>query len=232
MKKISILLAEDHVIVRESIRQSLEREPNLVVVGEAGDGEEAVRMAKKLNPSVIIMDISLPNINGIEATKRIKAAQPSAIILVLTAYDYEQYIFPLLEAGAAGYLLKDISSRELINAIQTVYRGEAVLHPAIARKVLERFKQSKTEQEKVHYADVLTERETMVLKMAAKGMSNTDIAEALFLSVRTIESHLGSIFNKLSVGSRTEAVIEAMRKGWFTLEELTQSSPDDKNRKP
>ena len=221
MKKITILLAEDHVVVRESIRQSLERQANFSVVGEAGDGEEAVRMTKELRPDVIIMDISLPKLNGIEATKQIKALQPSAIILVLTAYDYEQYIFPLLEAGAAGYLLKDISSRELISAIQTVYRGEAVLHPAVARKVLERFKQTKEEGKRGHELELLTEQETAVLKMAAKGMSNKDIAEELHLSVRTIESHLGSIFNKLVVGSRTEAVIEAMRKGWFTLEELS-----------
>ncbi len=221
MKKITILLAEDHVVVRESIRQSLERQANFSVVGEAGDGEEAVRMTKELRPDVIIMDISLPKINGIEATKQIKAFQPSAIVLVLTAYDYEQYIFPLLEVGAAGYLLKDISSRELISAIQTVYRGEAVLHPTVARKVLERFKQTKGEGKKGHELELLTEQETTVLKMAAKGMSNKDIAEELHLSVRTIESHLGSIFNKLVVGSRTEAVIEAMRKGWFTLKELS-----------
>ena len=221
MKKITILLAEDHVVVRESIRQSLERQSNFSVVDEAGDGEEAVRMAKELKPDVIIMDISLPKLNGIEATKQIKALQPSAIILVLTAYDYEQYIFPLLEVGAAGYLLKDISSRELISAIQTVYRGEAVLHPAVARKVLERFKQTKEEGKRGHELELLTEQETSVLKMAAKGMSNKDIARKLHLSVRTIESHLGSIFNKLAVGSRTEAVIEAMRKGWFTLEELS-----------
>lgn len=221
MKKIAILLAEDHVVVRESIRQSLEHEPSLVVVGEAGDGKEAVRMARQLKPDVIIMDISMPKLNGIEATKQIKEFQPSAIILALTAYDYEQYIFPLLEAGAAGYLLKDISSRELISAIHTVHKGEAVLHPAIARKVLERFKQPKVEGKKESGLDLLTDRETAILKMAAKGMGNSDIAEELHLSVRTIESHLGSIFNKLGVGSRTEAVIEAMRKGWFTLEELS-----------
>jgi len=218
MKKITILLVEDHVVVRESIRQFLEREEKLEVVGEAGDGEEAVQMASQLKPDVIIMDISMPKLNGIEATKRIKALQPSAAILILTAYDYEQYIFPLLEAGAAGYLLKDVSSRELISAIETVYQGEAVLHPAVARKVMERL--TKVEPTGERASDLLSERELTILKMAAKGMSNSDIAEELHLSARTVESHLGSIFNKLGVGSRTEAVIKAMKKGWFTLEEL------------
>jgi len=220
MKKITVLLAEDHVVVRESIRQFLEREAQLEVVGEAGDGEEAVQMASQLKPDVIIMDISMPKLNGIEATKQIKALQPSATILILTAYDYEQYIFPLLEAGAAGYLLKDISSRELVNAIETVYKGEAVLHPAVARKVMQRLRQAKAEPSGERALDLLSKREITILKMAASGMSNGDIAEKLHLSARTVESHLGSIFNKLGVGSRTEAVIKAMKKGWFTLEEL------------
>lgn len=220
MKKITVLLAEDHVVVRESIRQFLEREAQLEVVGEAGDGEEAVQMASQLKPDVIIMDISMPKLNGIEATKQIKALQPSAAILILTAYDYEQYIFPLLEAGAAGYLLKDISSRELVSAIETVYKGEAVLHPAVAYKVMQRLRQAKVEPSGERALDLLSKREVTILKMAASGMSNGDIAEKLHLSARTVESHLGSIFNKLGVGSRTEAVIKAMKKGWFTLEEL------------
>ena len=220
MKKITILLAENHVVVRESIRRFLEREANFEVVGEAGDGEEAVQMASQLKPDVIVMDISMPKLNGIEATKQIKALQPSAVVLILTAYDYEQYIFPLLEAGAAGYLLKDVSSRELVSAIQTVHKGEAVLHPAVARKVMERLRQTKVEPTGERALDLLTEREITILKMAARGMSNNDMAQELHLSVRTIESHLGSIFNKLGVGSRTEAVIQAMKKGWFTLEEL------------
>ncbi len=220
MKKITILIAEDHVVVRESIRQFLERGAKLEVVGEASDGEEAVKMASQLKPDVIIMDISMPKLNGIEATKQIKAQQPSATILILTAYDYEQYIFPLLEAGAAGYLLKDISGHELVNAIETVHRGEAVLHPAVALKVMERLRQTKAESTGGRASDLLTEREIAILKMAARGMGNNDIADELHLSARTIESHLATIFNKLSVGSRTEAVIKAMKNGWFTLEEL------------
>lgn len=219
-KDITILLAEDHVLVRESVRQSLEREPNLKVVGEAGDGDEAVAMARKLKPDVILMDISMPKLNGIEATKQIKAFQPSAVILILTAYDYEQYIFPLLEAGAAGYLLKDVTSRELISAISTVHKGDVVLHPAIARKVMSRFQHVKDGYSEKDASVLLTEREVVVLKMAAKGMSNSAIANELHLSVRTIESHLGAIFNKLGVGSRTEAVIQAMKRGWLTLEDL------------
>jgi two-component system, NarL family, response regulator LiaR len=218
-KIITILLVEDHVIVRESIRQSLERKPNFRVVGEASDGEEAVKMAQKLKPDVIIMDISMPKLNGIDATKQIKAVQPSSAILVLSAYDYEQYIFPLLAAGAAGYLLKDVNSRELAEAIETVHRGESVLHPSVARKVLQRFKH--TGEHPGEEADkILTEQELTILKMAAKGMNNKNIADELSISIRTVESHLASIFAKLGVGSRTEAVIQAMRQGWFTLEEL------------
>ena len=220
MKKINILLAEDHVVVRESIRRSLEAQEQFNVVGEASDGEEAVRLASSIKPDVIIMDISMPRMNGIEATKQIKAIQPTTAILILTAYDYEQYIFSLLSAGAAGYLLKDISSRELIEAIQTVHRGESVLHPLVARKVLERFRISRSDTQAEQGTDIITDREMDVLKMAARGKSNSSIAEEMHLSIHTIESHLGSIFNKLGVGSRTEAVIQAIKRGWLTLEQL------------
>jgi len=218
--KIRIVLAEDHTVVRESIRQFLEREPDLIVVGEATDGEEAVQIATQLTCDVIVMDIAMPKLNGIEATKRIKALNPSTAVLVLTAYDYDQYIFALLEAGAAGYLLKDVSGQELIRAIRAVYKGESVLHPAITRKVIDRFKKSEARAAEERITGVLSERESEVLKRAAKGMSNKDIAEELFLSVRTVENHLRSIFDKLGVGSRTEAVIYALKKGWFTLDEI------------
>ena len=217
MGSIRILLAEDHVVVRESIRQFLDRQRDLEVVGEASDGEEAVQLTAKLRPDVVVMDVAMPNVNGIEATKRIKTLFPTTAVLALTAYDYDQCIFALLDAGAAGYLLKDVNMRELIDAIRAVHRGDCVLHPAVARKVVMRFRGTPSEREVLGR---LTEREVEVLRMAAEGMCNKDIAQQLYLSVRTIEAHLGSIFNKLGVGSRTEAVVYALKRGWFSIEDL------------
>lgn len=221
MEKITVLLAEDHKVVRQGIRQFLDRERDIKVVGEASDGEEAVRLTGELKPDIVILDISMPKLNGIEAAKQIKQLDPRTIMLILTAYDYEEYIFPILEAGAAGYLLKDMSGHELVDAIRTVYRGETVLHPAVARKLVERFRKKSVNEESEKELEALTDREIEVLKMAATGMSNKEIASELFLSVHTIESHLTSIFNKLGVGSRIEAVMEGLRHDWFTLEDIS-----------
>jgi DNA-binding NarL/FixJ family response regulator len=221
MNKIKVMLAEDHVVVREGTRELIQHEDDMEVVGEAGDGEEAVALAPRTKPDVIIMDVNMPKLNGIEATKQIKAIMPSVAVLVLTAYDNDQYVTALLEAGAAGYLLKNIKGRELIDAVRAVNAGESVLHPKIARKVLNRFVVSGTKPEGGPVVNILSERELEVLKLAAKGLSNRDIAEHLFLSIRTVQAHLGNIFNKLDVGSRTEAILYGLKKGWFSVEDLS-----------
>ncbi|MBN2076248.1 MAG: response regulator transcription factor [Dehalococcoidales bacterium] len=219
MDRIRILIADDHAVVREGTRQFLEREDDLEVVGEAADGEEAIRLVGSLNPDVAIMDISMPNIDGIEATRQIKAKYPKVAVLILSAYDDDQFVFSLLEAGAAGYLLKSVRGNELVNAIREVSAGESVLHPTIARKVLNRFTHITGETQK-QKQDVLTEREIEVLQLAAQGSSNQEIADSLYLSLRTVQSHLNHIFNKLQVSSRTEAVVHALKEGWVTLDSI------------
>jgi DNA-binding NarL/FixJ family response regulator len=218
--KIRILIAEDHTVVREGTRQILDQESDLSVIAEASDGEEAISLAGSEKPDVIIMDISMPKVDGIQATKRIKELYPDIAILVLTAYDDEQFIFTLLEAGAAGYLLKSVRSRELIDAVRQVHAGESVLHPVVARKVLNRFVPSEEPETKAAATEILSSREIDVLKLATKGLSNQDIADDLCLSLRTVQAHLGHIFNKLGVSSRTEAVVRALKEGWVTLEDI------------
>jgi NarL family two-component system response regulator LiaR len=218
LDKIKILIADDHAVVREGTRQILEHEPDLVVVAEAGDGEEAIQLAGNLQPDVAIIDISMPKLDGIEATKKIKTLYPSIAVLILTAYDDDQFVFSLLEAGAAGYLLKSIRSRELIDAVRAVYGGESVLHPSIIRKVLNRFAPALDKPRKQEVSEILTEREIEVLGLAARGLSNQDIANKLYLSLRTVQTHLSHIFNKLQVSSRTEAVVRALKEGWVSLE--------------
>lgn len=217
--KISLLLADDHVLVRQGTRELLEHEADLEVIGEADDGEQAVKLVTELQPDVVIMDIAMPKLSGIEATKRIKALCPSTAVLVLTAYDNDQYVFALLEAGAAGYLLKNVRGHQLVEAIRAVNAGESVLHPAIARKVVNRFAGRPKEPKEERELDQLTGREMEVLKLAAKGMTNAEIAHSLTLSVRTVQTHLSNIFSKMQVGSRTEAILRALKKGWLTLED-------------
>ena len=221
MDKIKILIADDHAVVREGTRRILEQEEDIEVVAEASDGEETVALATKLKPDVAIIDISMPKLDGIEATKQIKNLCPSIIILILTAYDDEQFIFSLLEAGAAGYLLKSVHSRELVDAIRAVYAGESVLHPSVARKVVNRFARAPDEIEKKEPAEILSKREKEVLKLVTKGLSNKEIAQELCLSIRTVQGHLVNIFNKLMVSSRTEAVLRALKEGWFPLDEVS-----------
>ncbi len=220
MSDINILLAEDHVITREGIRKLLEEEQGISVIGETGNGEDAVRLANELKPDLIIMDINMPKLNGIEATKQIKAINPGIAILILSAYNDDEYVFALLKAGAAGYLLKNVSGDELTEAVRAVCKGEPVLDPTIARKVINYFTTPGEIQTAEKPSKQLSIRETAIIKLAATGMTNKDIAHKLNLSNRTIEGHMRTIFNKLGVGSRTEAVLYGLQKGWFTLEEL------------
>ena len=219
MDTIKVLLADDHAVVRQGTRELLEQQEDLEVVAEASDGQEAVQLALKERPDVVVMDFAMPKLNGIEATRQIKAVAPNIAVLVLTAYDSEQYIFAFLAAGAAGYLLKDVSVDQLVRAIRSVHAGESILHPAITRKVINRFARPEESHRAPTGPETITERELEVLKLAARGLSNRDIALQLGISVRTVQTHLSNVFNKMGVGSRTEAVMLGLRQGIITLED-------------
>jgi len=220
LNKIKVLIADDHAVVREGTRRILNQEEDMEVVSEASDGEEAVRLAKQYKPDVAIIDISMPKMDGIEATKQIKAIYPEMVVLILSAYDDDQFVFSLLEAGAAGYLLKSVHGQELVDAVRAVYAGELVLHPSIAKKVLSRFARTPGKVVEEEQDELLSKREIEVLKLVTKGSSNKEIADELCLSIRTVQGHVGNIFNKLRVSSRTEAVVHALKKGWVTLDDV------------
>lgn len=217
VERIRVLVADDHALVREGTREILEREDDIEVVGEAAEGSEAVELADRLLPDVAVIDIAMPGLNGIEATRSIKAQHPEIGVLVLTVHDDDPYVYAMLEAGAAGYLLKDIHGEQLVDAVRSVRAGESVLHPAITKKVLERFRPSKAG---TGIVESLTDRELGVLRLAARGMSNKEIGSHLDLSSRTVQVHLGHIFKKLRVASRTEAVIHGLRLGWLRLDDV------------
>jgi DNA-binding NarL/FixJ family response regulator len=217
----SIVLADDHAVFREGTRRLLAEEPDLKVVGEAANGEEAVAAVRALKPDIVLMDVVMPGLNGVEATREIKRSQPGTAVLILTAYDDDRYVLGLLEAGAAGYLLKSAHSNELVQAIRAIAAGEAVLDPGIIAKLLSRATRSNTASPSEHGGEHPTDREMAVLRLAGKGMANKEIAAELMLSVPTVKAHLVNIFNKMAVGSRTEAVLQAVRRGWIHMEDVT-----------
>jgi len=225
IRPITVLLADDHALLREGTRRLLEAEPDIRVVAEAGDGQVAVDEAERTRPDVAIMDVAMPGMSGIEATRRIKSFLPNVAVLALTAYDDDQYVMALLDAGAAGFMLKDARGQDLVEAVRAVHRGEAVLQPRVAARALRRAVSRRALP--VAAPPPLSDREMEVLREAARGLPNKDIARRLDLSVRTVHTHLGNIFTKLSVGSRTEAVLLGLRRGWITLDETDEPGPDD-----
>lgn len=215
MKPVRVLIAEDHAVVREGTRKILERDALIETVGEAADGREAVALTAKFKPDVILLDLRLPFISGIEAIERIREASPETKVLILSAYDEDDYIFAALDAGARGYLLKTAHGSEVIEAIHSVSRGGVVLHPTIAAKLVSTRHTARRDREET--VDTLSERENEILQLASKGYRNKEIAGKLGLSTRTVEGHLSHIFAKLGVSSRTEAIVFGVSHGWVNI---------------
>ncbi|OLB05013.1 MAG: response regulator transcription factor [Nitrospirae bacterium] len=220
MERIKVLIADDHRVVREGLMAILKTKENIEVVGEAQDGQEAIEKVRTLEPDVILMDVSMPRMGGVEATRQIKREFPHIGIIALTMYDEQQYIFDLVRAGATGYLLKDTESAQIVEAIRAIYRGESLIHPSVASKILAEFSllaQKKGKKPSWEDHD-LTEREITVLRLVADGKTNKEIANNLDLSEKTVKNHVRNIFHKLQVYDRTQAAILGIRKGIIELE--------------
>ncbi|MCP4139811.1 MAG: response regulator transcription factor [Chloroflexi bacterium] len=213
---IRVFLTDDHSIIRKGVKATLELIDDIEVVGEATNGREAVETVASANPDVILMDLVMPEMDGIEAIRQIKAQNPDIRILVLTTFAGEDKIFPAIKAGALGYQLKDSEPEELVEAIRQVYRGESALHPIIARKVLQELSQP---AEKPPTPDPLTPREVEVLKMVAQGLENPEMAEKLVISEATVRTHVSNIMTKLHLASRTQVALFALREGLASLDE-------------
>jgi NarL family two-component system response regulator LiaR len=216
-KPIRVLIADDHPAFAQGLSRLLDDQPDLEAVGIAANGEEAVKLVRSLKPDVVVIDVSMPKLNGIKATRQIKNEFPETIVLVLSAYGYHPYVLSALEAGAGGYLLKNVPLRELLNAIRALPAGETVLDHTVAQKILRTLFRPLTSSPA---SALLTDREVKVLRLGAKGLSNREIAEKLFVSERTVQSALASVFQKLGVASRLEAVLQALKKGWLTMDDI------------
>lgn len=225
-RAIRVFIAEDHAIVRKGIRALLTMAPDIEVVGEASNGREAISRVESLRPDVILMDLVMPEMDGIEAIRRITARQPEARILVLTSFATDDKVFPAIKAGALGYLLKDSDPEELVRAIHQVYRGESSLHPKIARKLLRELSEgqrpSRPDPTLARSVEPLTEREVEVLRLVAQGQSNREIGNQLTISEGTVRTHVSNILGKLHLASRTQATLYALREGLASLEDAEE----------
>ena len=208
---ISVLLVDDHLVVRQGVRAFLVTQPDITVIGEAGSGEEAIKLAGQYVPDVILMDLIMPNMDGVEATRRVKQVSPRSQIVVLTSYHEDEHIFPALKAGALSYILKDVSAEELADAVRKAAIGEAVLHPRVAARVIKELQGGR--EDTLNPFNELSERELEVLKLIADGKSNAEMAEQLVLSEKTIKGHVSNILSKLHLADRTQAAVYAWRQG-------------------
>lgn len=215
METISVMLIDDHRVVRQGLRDFLELQGDIEIVGEAASGEEGVQLARELLPDVVLMDLVMPGIDGVETTRRIKAASPSTRVIVLTSFADDNKVFPAIKAGAISYLLKDVSPEELAHAIRAAQRNEAVLHPEVAAKLMQEFSAPRPGEAPV---DQLTPREMEVLRLIAKGQSNKEIADTLIVSEKTIKTHVSNILSKLHLADRTQAAIYALRQRIVPME--------------
>jgi len=219
VSKIKILLADDHAILRAGLVRLLGEEEDIEVIGEAENGREAVQKVQELHPDIVLMDIGMPVMNGMEATKQIKKRDGDVKILVLTMHDNEEYLFQVLQAGASGYVLKKAADSDLVNAIHVVNRGDCFLYPSAAKMVVEDYLEKlKHGQEPSSSFDALTDREREILTLVAEGYTNREIAETLFISVKTVETHKANIMEKLNLHKRAELVRYAIRKGMLQVD--------------
>ncbi len=215
MDPINVMLIDDHRVVRQGLRDFLELQEDIEIVGEAANGEDGVQLARELLPDVVLMDLVMPGMDGVETTRRLKAASPSTRVIVLTSFADDNKVFPAIKAGAISYLLKDISPEDLAHAIRAAQRNEAVLHPEVAAKLMQEFSAPKSNEAMV---EQLTAREMDVLRLIAKGKSNKEIADNLIVSEKTIKTHVSNILSKLHLADRTQVAIYALRQRLVPME--------------